>query len=277
MPVKDARRKRIPPVEDEAIIAIATCRELERLGYETDHATTGEEAIAARLDSPPDLVPMDIDLGAGMDGATAAEPILASRDIPIVFLSSHAEPAIVERTERVADYGYVAKHSGIAILNASIRMAFRLSDAKRESRERAARLVALGDNIPGGGVYQIVASPDGRERRFTYLSAGMGILRGIRVEEAFEDPMAIYGQVVAEDFAALAELEEVARSTMTAFRAELTVRLPSGEIRHRLITSAPRAWDPAEAIRSDNSADAVFSFERGSTVWDGVEVDLGPG
>jgi PAS domain S-box-containing protein len=46
-----------------------------------------------------------------------------------VFLSSHTEPEIVQKTEAIASYGYVVKNSGEQVLLASIRMAFRLADA----------------------------------------------------------------------------------------------------------------------------------------------------
>ncbi|HEY1406640.1 MAG TPA: PAS domain S-box protein, partial [Spirochaetota bacterium] len=76
-----------------------------------------------------ELILMDIDLGRGMDGPQAAALILAQRDIPIVFLSSHIEPEIVQKTEKITSYGYVVKNSGDTVLLTSIKMAFRLHDA----------------------------------------------------------------------------------------------------------------------------------------------------
>ncbi len=40
---------------------------------------------------------MDINLGPGIDGTQAAEQILNKKDIPVVFLSSHTEPEVVEK------------------------------------------------------------------------------------------------------------------------------------------------------------------------------------
>lgn len=74
---------------------------------------------------------MDIDLGSGIDGTQTAALILAERDIPIVFLSSHTAPEVVEKTEKITSYGYVVKNSNIAVLDASIKMAFKLFDAKQ--------------------------------------------------------------------------------------------------------------------------------------------------
>jgi len=85
-----------------------------------------------------DLILMDLNLGDGIDGTEAAERILEDRDIPIVFVSSHTEPEIVEKTEKITSYGYVVKNSSITVLDASIKMAFKLFDAKKvaEKKER---------------------------------------------------------------------------------------------------------------------------------------------
>jgi DNA-binding NarL/FixJ family response regulator len=46
-----------------------------------------------------------------MDGTEAAEIILRDRTIPIMFLSSHTEPEIVARTEKITAYGFIVKNS----------------------------------------------------------------------------------------------------------------------------------------------------------------------
>jgi PAS domain S-box-containing protein len=124
--------RRILLVEDETIIAVAEQEDLQRLGYEAALARSGEEAVeTCERDGPFDLVLMDIDLGRGMDGTEAAEAILARRDLPVLFMSGHCEPEIVERTERITSYGYVVKGSSPTVIDASIKMALKLSDAKR--------------------------------------------------------------------------------------------------------------------------------------------------
>ncbi len=123
-------------VEDERLVAIAQRRALERYGYAVVTAASGEEAVEAVRNAPDiDLVLMDIDLGPGMDGIAAAERLLALREMPLVFLSSHTESDVVERTERITSYGYIVKHSGDAVLDISIKMAFRLFAAKRRESE----------------------------------------------------------------------------------------------------------------------------------------------
>ncbi len=123
-------------VEDDAVVAMGEARALEKGGYAVRIAHSGEDAVTlAEADPSIDLVLMDIDLGRGMDGTGTAEAILAMRDIPVVFLSSHTEPEIVERSGRIASYGYVDKAGGETLLLASIRMAFRLHEAHLREKE----------------------------------------------------------------------------------------------------------------------------------------------
>ena len=129
--MSDTMTRRILLVEDEAIIALAEKMVLERRGYEVLLAHSGEDAIRTFEESQPvDLVLMDIDLGSGMDGTVAAQAILAEREVPVVFLSSHTEPEVVDQTEKITSYGYIVKSSGETVLLASIRMAFKLFQAR---------------------------------------------------------------------------------------------------------------------------------------------------
>lgn len=141
-------KKTILLVEDEALIALSSKKNLEKYGYNVITIDSAEKAIQlikketdelVKLpeskqtyrkkvvnDNIPintshtvveefkdkgeiDLILMDIDLGEGMDGTQAAEIILREKDIPIIFLSSHTESEIVEKTEKITSYGYVVK------------------------------------------------------------------------------------------------------------------------------------------------------------------------
>jgi PAS domain S-box-containing protein len=130
-------KKTILLVEDEAIIAMSETRMLERHGYAVVTAYSGEKAVES-VDSNPEiaLVLMDIDLGKGIDGTEAAGRILTGRDLPIVFLSSHTEREVVEKTEGITSYGYIVKNSGETVLIASVKMAFRLYDAHMELKRQ---------------------------------------------------------------------------------------------------------------------------------------------
>ena len=99
-------------VEDEPVLAMSSRIQLERYGYRVTTAESGEKAINAVLENTGiDLVLMDIDLGGSMDGTITAETILGTHDLPILFVSSHEEPEIVAKTEKITSYGYVVKNS----------------------------------------------------------------------------------------------------------------------------------------------------------------------
>ena len=139
--MKTKNSKTILLVEDEAITAMAEAKTLEKHGYMVLTAFSGDKAIETSAGHPDiDLILMDIDLGSGIDGTQAAETILKTKDIPVLFLSNHIESEIVDRTEKITSYGYVVKNSGDTVLLASIRMAFRLHDAHRELRIREEEL-----------------------------------------------------------------------------------------------------------------------------------------
>jgi PAS domain S-box-containing protein len=158
--VNSEYKKSILLVEDDTIVAMMEKLELESHGYTVHHVTTGEEAVKIIHDLifPVDLILMDIDLGDGIDGAQAAERILAHKDIPVVFLSSHIEPEVVDKTEKITSYGYIVKNTGFVVLDASVKMALKLFaekierqravDAKHLNEERLEALMTL-NNMTG--------------------------------------------------------------------------------------------------------------------------------
>lgn len=136
-------------VEDEAIIAMAQAHILENFGYEVATAITGEKAVELVQAEPAiSLILMDIDLGKGIDGTETARRILAKRNLPIVFLTSHAERELVEKVRGITRYGYVIKNSGNFVLQSSIEMAFELFNANEKMEREENRLRTLIQTIP---------------------------------------------------------------------------------------------------------------------------------
>jgi len=124
------KQKTILLVEDEGIIALSQAMKLKEYGYKVIHVQKGQKAIEAVNNGYKiDLILMDINLGEELDGTEIAKIILKDHDIPLLFLTNHTELEIVNKTENITSYGYVVKESGITVLDASIKMAFRLHDA----------------------------------------------------------------------------------------------------------------------------------------------------
>ena len=136
-------------VEDEAIIALSESMKLTGAGYSVIHTVSGEKAIELFRADPGsyDLILMDIDLGPGIDGTETARQILKTHDVPIVFLSSHMDPEIVERTEMITNYGYVVKSSVFTVLDASIKMAFKLFDAQKKLFQKSMEMEAVNEKL----------------------------------------------------------------------------------------------------------------------------------
>jgi PAS domain S-box-containing protein len=134
--------KNILLVEDDTIVAMTQSMELEAFGYNVIHASKGQQALSAmkQKDTIIDLVLMDINLGEEKDGTEIATMILAEHDIPLLFLSGHTERELVAKTEKITFYGYVVKLSGIIVLDASIKMAFRLHEANKKLKQQKLEL-----------------------------------------------------------------------------------------------------------------------------------------
>jgi len=176
-------------VEDDQLLALHTTTILEQNGFTTLHADSGEAAVAKARHNPEiDLVLMDIDLGSGIDGTEAARRILRSRELPIVFLTSHQEQEYVASVERITRYGYVRKDSGEFVLIQSIKMAFELFAAHQQTRANERRLAHIIDDAPIGiyrswstGTYEAMnhemarilgfASPDEAIRHYHDIAA----------------------------------------------------------------------------------------------------------
>jgi PAS domain S-box-containing protein len=143
------RPKTILIVEDEALIALDEERKLKHAGYSVACVASGEESIDIFRKNPDsfDLVLMDIDLGGGIDGTEAAQEILRSYDVPILFLSSHTEPELVEKTEKITNYGYVVKSSPFTVLDASIKMAFKLFEAQKKLYQKNMEIEAINERL----------------------------------------------------------------------------------------------------------------------------------
>ena len=141
--------KSILLVEDDAILALLEKKQLLEEGYRVNHVTSGEKALDLVFGKREifDLILMDIDLGNGIDGTETATQILKQLEVPILFLSSHTEREVVRKTETITSYGYVVKNSGFTVLDASIKMAFKLFDAHENIKNKKEHLETVLHSI----------------------------------------------------------------------------------------------------------------------------------
>jgi len=79
-------------IEDEPIIALDLTRLVRELGHKVvGVAATRAEAVEFARRSPPGLVLADIRLADGSSGMDAAADILASHDVPVIFITAFPE------------------------------------------------------------------------------------------------------------------------------------------------------------------------------------------
>lgn len=115
---------RIFIVEDEALIAMELADRLARLGYEVvGTASRGEEALDRVPDLAPDIVLMDIRLAGDLDGIEAARRLRERTEVPVIYLTAYADPALIERATMTDPYGYLSKPFEAKEIVATIEMA----------------------------------------------------------------------------------------------------------------------------------------------------------
>jgi DNA-binding response OmpR family regulator len=107
-------------VEDDDHIRTALRWALEEEGYDVDEAVSGEEACAQVAVRPPDLMLLDLMLGA-VDGFAVIREVRQRYDLPIVVVSARADTQdIVAALEAGAD-DYVTKPFQVREITARLR------------------------------------------------------------------------------------------------------------------------------------------------------------
>ncbi len=136
-------------VDDEAVIARDLGNSMPRMGYEVvGTAHSGKDAVEMAKRLEPDLVLMDIVMPGDLDGIAAAEVIKAEFDIPIIFLTAHAEDQQIDRAMRAEPFGYVIKPVRENQLKAAIEVAIYKKKADRQLQENQRLNQLLLDSLP---------------------------------------------------------------------------------------------------------------------------------
>jgi two-component system, cell cycle sensor histidine kinase and response regulator CckA len=98
-------------------------------------ADSGESAIARAADSAPDLVLMDIRLKGKTDGIDAATSIRERFDVPVVFLTAHADAVTLTRAKAAGPLAYLTKPFTGQMLRVTIEMALNKHAMDRTARK----------------------------------------------------------------------------------------------------------------------------------------------
>jgi len=209
---------RILIVEDEQITAEDLRDILTELGYfVTATVASGRAAISHSEKDPPDLALMDIRIKGDMDG-TATAAILRQRfNIPVVYLTAHADRETLERAKMAAPLGYVTKPFKQAELQASIEIALHKHKEDLKAQEREALLSATLRSV-GVGVISL-----NRDERVVYFNPAAEMWTGWSSADAV-------GRPVEEVFPLLDERtgEPMLAPVTPVLAGETGTELPSG-------------------------------------------------
>jgi len=123
-------------VEDEAVVAMDICNQLEDFGYEVvASAYSGAQAINEANQRRPNLVMMDIVLDGEMDGITAAQTIITNLNIPVIFMTAYSDSSTLNRAKAVGAYSYLIKPFRPDELRACIEVALHKHLLERKLKE----------------------------------------------------------------------------------------------------------------------------------------------
>jgi DNA-binding response OmpR family regulator len=129
-------------VDDEAQFRATTERILNRRGFKTIMAASGEEAIE-KLDKNPDVVVLDVKM-PGMDGHETLHEIKKRRpELPVIMLTGHgALPSAQEARDKGA-FDYLTKPCDIDTLAAKISEAYQHEHLEEVPTEKTVRDVMI--------------------------------------------------------------------------------------------------------------------------------------
>ena len=157
---------RVLIVEDEGLVALDLEERLLKLGYEVAGVVdNGADALRVTRAANVDLVLMDIHIRGERDGIETTATLRESADIPVVFLTAHADEATLLRAGETEPFGYILKPFDERELRATVQMAHyrHRAEGRLRKMERwlATTLRSIGDGV-------IATDSDGR---VTFINA----------------------------------------------------------------------------------------------------------
>ena len=117
------------------------------------------------------------------------------------------------------------------------------------------RLQALGRNLPGSVIYQMVRDADGR-RYFAYMGEAIEAIVGLKAEDVLRDAAVLYRRILPEDMPAFLALADQSYHELCTVQTQARLRRMDGEVRWMRMASTPRA------------------LEHGGVIWDGLLTDI---
>ncbi len=103
-------KKRILIIEDDLILALSVEMMLKKIGFNhIEKAETGDEALEIIETFTPDVLLVDINLGAGMSGIETVKKIQDSVQIPALYVTGNSDNYFRTLAEQTNFIGYLIK------------------------------------------------------------------------------------------------------------------------------------------------------------------------
>lgn len=117
---------KILAVDDEPQVALVIKRVLEQEGYSVATSNDGNTALSMVVDSPPDLVILDINM-PGINGYQVLEKIREQHDIPVIMLSANQDVTSIGNSIGLGADDYIRKPFRLRELSARVKAKLRRS------------------------------------------------------------------------------------------------------------------------------------------------------
>lgn len=166
-------------VEDERLVALDLQEMLEEFGYPRPVvASSADEALASATERRPRLVLMDVRINGPQDGIATAEQLVHRFDVPVIYLTAHADDTTLSRAAATTPYGYLLKPIKPAELRCAVEVSLVRHDLERQQRRRERWTTSVLESIADA----VIAV--GRDGRVVFMNAAAELLTGIAVREA---------------------------------------------------------------------------------------------
>jgi PAS domain S-box-containing protein len=117
-------KTKVMVVEDNRIVAEDIKNNLVDMGYTVNAtATSGRKALEAARSDTPDIAIMDIRLGRGMNGIDTAAKLREEYQIPVIYLTAHADEDTVSRAKVTEPSAYLVKPFDVKELKSAVEIA----------------------------------------------------------------------------------------------------------------------------------------------------------
>jgi len=141
--------KKILLVEDDKSTSLIIQKQIKSLGYQLCAAVeTGEEAIKCSINLCPDIILMDIQLKAEMNGIDSAKYISKNLSIPTIFITSDSHYSTIDQIKSTNPFGFIIKPVERNELRAAVEIAFIRHRMDTALEENEFRLQSILSSIP---------------------------------------------------------------------------------------------------------------------------------